>query len=958
VRKLVDERPWLERTAAEMLADKKTGPTVALSAFLADAEPVLAERARYLTRPVDVPDTFPHSDDTVRLISRLAEGEDVFGFFAFKERSLRPAVESLRVLGMTPASPADWAHVRDHLHWQERLWALERRWTALAAEIDAPFDASSTRALQDLFDILQPVLVHAPCALAVLEDAFREIVFGTQDPRSLWFDRERLIAVEDALRNAAAATRLATAEAEVARIVSLFPADSGKLGKLARDFLRQAVGRAAVDAERAASLWDGLRERIGDLANHRDDFEVVASTCEVVERSGAPAWAHRLLAEPAGDSVDALIPPDWREAWDWAAAEGYLRRIDDRGRLQALSNERIGLDRDIARAFERLVRERTFYALARSMTGPIRSALMMFATALRKIGKGTGKSAVRYRRDARAAMAQCYGAIPCWIMPSWRVAEQLPGELGSFDLVVMDEASQSDIREVTALLRGRKVLVVGDDKQVSPTAAFIEDAKIQRLEHGFLKGEHFRSLLLPGSSLYDLAKVMFPDKFVMLKEHFRCVEPIIRFSMQFYPEPLIPLRVPTPHERLDPPLIDIYVPDGRRDRSKINLREARIIVDEIRALVNDEAVRRIEVQDHWRTIGVISLIGAAQAALINRMLIEELGEEVMLRHRIVCGDSATLQGNERDVVFLSMVADSIMKQAQTAAHFEQRFNVALSRARDRLVLVRSVDENQLNPNDLKAKVIRHFREPMAGATQPTGDLEESCESSFERDVLRRLTARGYRVTPQVGSMGYRIDLVVEGSGDRRLAVECDGDKYHGPERWADDMRRQRILERVGWRFWRCWASSYTLDPDACMEDLVATLARMGIEPVGGEGRPTVYTLHKVVPIQTARPDLLPARADGDEVPSSPKTRGRNGAVGGSGVRVGDRIIVRYLDENKLATLTLSKDRDDPSNGIIADTSPLGRELLGANEEDEVEFELGGRVRRVLIVRTEDAAAVQ
>jgi superfamily I DNA and/or RNA helicase len=56
----------------------------------------------------------------------------------------------------------------------------------------------------------------------------------------------------------------------------------------------------------------------------------------------------------------------------------------------------------------------------------------------------------------------------------------------------MDEASQSDIREVPALLRGKKILVVGDDKLVNPTAAFIENGKIDRLEHGFLKGSPSR----------------------------------------------------------------------------------------------------------------------------------------------------------------------------------------------------------------------------------------------------------------------------------------------------------------------------------------------------------------------------------------------------------------------------------------------------------------------------------
>ena len=78
------------------------------------------------------------------------------------------------------------------------------------------------------------------------------------------------------------------------------------------------------------------------------------------------------------------------------------------------------------------------------------------------------------------------------------------------------------------------------------------------------------------------------------------------------------------------------------------------------------------------------------------MALETFGEEVVMRHRIACGDSATFRVNERDIVFLSMVSDSSKKEAQTASHFEQRFNVAMSRARDRLYLVQSVRESQAN----------------------------------------------------------------------------------------------------------------------------------------------------------------------------------------------------------------------------------------------------------------------
>ena len=179
-------------------------------------------------------------------------------------------------------------------------------------------------------------------------------------------------------------------------------------------------------------------------------------------------------------------------------------------------------------------------------------------------------------------------------------------------------------------------------------------------------------------------RAVFPNERLMLKEHFRCVEPIIRFSMQFYPEKMLPLRIPAAQERLDPPLVDIYLPHGTRaKRRKINETEANVIVDEIAALA-----ARPEMQK--RSIGVVSLIGAEQADFIRAKLSETVGEEVMQRHSILCGDSATFQGTERDIVFLSMVADPMRKSALTMLRYEQRFNVAVSRARDRVVLVRSV----------------------------------------------------------------------------------------------------------------------------------------------------------------------------------------------------------------------------------------------------------------------------
>jgi very-short-patch-repair endonuclease len=290
------------------------------------------------------------------------------------------------------------------------------------------------------------------------------------------------------------------------------------------------------------------------------------------------------------------------------------------------------------------------------------------------------------------------------------------------------------------------------------------------------------------------------------------------------------------------------VPHGRRVR-EVNEAEVDVIVAEIKKIAADPAFE-------GRSIGVISLIGNAQANRVYTRLITELGAEVIEKHRIMCGNAATFQGQERDIVFLSMVACPETAIAQTSRLIEQRFNVAASRARDRLILVRSVAASDLRPGDLKLALIEHFRTPMKGNVIRPKEILEVCQSDFEREFGRCLLDLGYRIRAQVSVGGYAIDFVVEGTDDRRLAIELDGDKYHGPDRWADDIRRQRALERLGWTFWRCWGSAWISDREACLADLMATLHRLGIEPIGTHEIDGAFTAHIEVKVLTGAESVM------------------------------------------------------------------------------------------------------
>jgi len=115
--------------------------------------------------------------------------------------------------------------------------------------------------------------------------------------------------------------------------------------------------------------------------------------------------------------------------------------------------------------------------------------------------------------------------------------------------------------------------------------------------------------------------------------------------------------------------------------------------------------------------------------------------------------------------------------------------------------------------------------------------ERRVESPFESAVIKRLILAGYDVKPQVRVGNYRIDMVVSGP-DGEVALECDGDRFHGIDQIDDDMRRQAILERAGWRFIRIRGTRFFRDPDATMAWVFEELRRLSVEPVGTA--PEVY----------------------------------------------------------------------------------------------------------------------
>jgi very-short-patch-repair endonuclease len=396
-------------------------------------------------------------------------------------------------------------------------------------------------------------------------------------------------------------------------------------------------------------------------------------------------------------------------------------------------------------------------------------------------------------------------------------------------VVIVDEASQSDITGLLAWYLGDTVVVVGDHEQVSPSAVGQQLDVIKALIAEHLAGIPNSHLYDGLTSIYNLARQSFGGT-IALREHFRCVPDIIEFSNRLsYDGEIRPLRdsgsAPCPH--VIEYVVDNVAGSGRE--GKTNLAEAQVIAALVKATTETPECA-------GKTIGAITLLGDEQAGLIQDLTVGLVGAVELDHRHFAAGNSAQFQGDERHIVFLSMVDSSTgapqpLRQTDV---FKQRYNVAASRAKDQLWLVHSLDPGRdLKAGDLRRALIEHVRDPGA-KRRAIQQAQRRAESPLETAVIERLINSGYRVEPQVWVGRYRIDMVIF-DGSEQVALECDGDRWHGVDEIPKDMARQAILERAGWRFIRVRGTRFFRDPDATMSWVFEELRRLRVEPSGGEG---------------------------------------------------------------------------------------------------------------------------
>ena len=540
---------------------------------------------------------------------------------------------------------------------------------------------------------------------------------------------------------------------------------------------------------------------------------------------------------------------------------------------------------------------------------------------------------------------------PCWMMSPLAVAQYLPQGALTFDLCILDEASQMPPENaIGALARCRQAMVVGDTNQLPPTNFFrkvLEDDEADEDE----------SVL--DESILEMANSVFrPAR--RLRWHYRSRHSgLIQFSNHHvYDDSLVVF--PSPSESRSDMGVSFVSVEGSY-KAGINRNEASAIVGAIIQFMHTTP---------GRSLGVVTLNQKQrdliqeemERVLIQDPLVAQYIEDWLVRNdgleSFFIKNLENVQGDERDVIFIGTVYGPEKPDGPVMQRFgpinglagKRRLNVLLSRAKEQIVTFSSMTATDIKAEEgsnLGAYMLKCWLEYSVTGRQHEGKYEgQEPDSDFEVFVINQLRSMGCEPVPQVGVAGYRIDIGVKHPGWPHgyiLGVECDGATYHSSRSARErDRLREEVLTGLGWRLHRIWSTSWFNDPLREAQKLRIAIEKR-LQELQRSGPPVI--IPKSDDHETDCIEENISTAEFEQESHEPQGSSINEDI----VEVGDRVTVRYLDgERSVREVLLSATDDIPEQGTVHISKPLGRALADAELGEEIEILNGNFVRKAII----------
>ena len=444
--------------------------------------------------------------------------------------------------------------------------------------------------------------------------------------------------------------------------------------------------------------------------------------------------------------------------------------------------------------------------------------------------------------------------FPCWLLSPENVSSFLPLEKNLFDLVIFDEASQVFIEStIPTIYRGKNIVVAGDAKQLRPSATFMK-----RYLGGDPENQQDLSVqaALEVESLLDLAVARYES--ANLTYHYRSRhQELIDFSNSaFYSSGLQISQNLSKNTKNAP--IERYLVDGRWvDRR--NTAEAEKIVELLKGILakrkNNESIGIITFNSDQQTC-IADLIDktAMKDARFRKLITPELnrtdgGEDTSLFVK----NLENVQGEERDIIIFS-IGYAKNDQGKIYTNFgslstdggENRLNVAITRAKSKIIVVTSIEPEELKVDTAKndgPKLLKSYLSYVRSVA--SGDREQAKASlsrleggeratgtdareGLEEQIAERLRRLGYTVDTRIGNTKNRISLAIYDEKEDRylVGVELDKDAFGASEYSVErDVYKPKFLEARGWRVMRVWSRDWWLSPTKVIKAITTAAER-------------------------------------------------------------------------------------------------------------------------------------
>jgi superfamily I DNA and/or RNA helicase/very-short-patch-repair endonuclease len=472
-------------------------------------------------------------------------------------------------------------------------------------------------------------------------------------------------------------------------------------------------------------------------------------------------------------------------------------------------------------------------------------------------------------------------AFPCILAGIRDYAEYIPLQPEIFDLVIIDEASQVSIAQAfPALLRAKKVLILGDKKQFSNVKSAQARSDINReymnnLKNCFVKFISNEIITLVKLEKFNIKTSIFEffefisNYNIQLLKYFRGYKEIISYSNKyFYQDSLQVMKIRG--KPIDEVLKFSFIKhDGKKElMQNINRLEAEYIIAEL---------KKLKDIDSNQSVGIITPHTNQQKLLVE--MINRLPEKDYfygkLKLKIMTFD--TCQGEERDIIFYSMVATeeddhlwgvfiknlgdvNIEEEGKIKA---QRLNVGLSRAKECIHFVLSKPLEKYSGSIGEA--LRHYFFMLNEAKKERSVSEVDKKSKMEPEVMNwfyqtdfwKKDKENITFIPQFelgkylkqlyktyNHPNYKVDFLLvykaETHREHKIIIEYDGFREHFKEineineinelnyqdyMTDEDVYREKVLEGYGYRFLRINKFNIGNDPIKTLNDRIENLIK-------------------------------------------------------------------------------------------------------------------------------------